>query len=313
MPGSCRGTSGCPDLPLRTERLVLRPFTPEDEDSLYAFHSDPDAVRYVPYSPRTREQVAEVLLRKMSNIALRQEGDLLELAVTLADDRTVIGDVLLALRSVAHQTLEVGYIFAPAAGGRGYATEAVRALVDLAFDPIGAPPDRSPASTPATSSSSGAAGAARVPARGASGRERVVQGRADERAGLRLLSREWPAWHELELVASSSASVTAGARPARPAGCGRRTRRPAPPRRGGRRPRAAGRARRPSPRPRSAPSPPRSCRPARSSRRRWSPWPRWRSAARRRLPAQDGGVVAVRLGHDLDPGQVGRRPARRCG
>ena len=126
------------NLPLRTERLVLRPFTPEDEDSLYAFQSDPDAVRYVPYSPRTREQVAEVLLRKMSNIALRREGDLLELAVTLSDDKTVIGDLLLALQSVAHQTLEIGYIFAPAAGGRGFATEAVRALVDLAFDPIGA-------------------------------------------------------------------------------------------------------------------------------------------------------------------------------
>jgi RimJ/RimL family protein N-acetyltransferase len=50
----------------------------------------------------------------------------------------VIGDVLLALRSVEHQTLEVGYILAPATGGRGYATEAVRALVDLAFGPIGA-------------------------------------------------------------------------------------------------------------------------------------------------------------------------------
>ena len=37
-----------------------------------------------------------------------------------------------------HQTLEIGYIFAPAMGGRGYATEAVRALVDLAFGPIGA-------------------------------------------------------------------------------------------------------------------------------------------------------------------------------
>ena len=37
-----------------------------------------------------------------------------------------------------HETLEVGYIFAPAAGGRGYATEAVRALVGLAFDSLGA-------------------------------------------------------------------------------------------------------------------------------------------------------------------------------
>ena len=125
-------------LPVRTARLVLRPFVTEDRDPLYAFHSDPDAVRYVPYPPRTREQVAEVLTRKVANTELRHDGDLLELAVVRAVDSTLIGDVLLALRSVEHQTLEVGYIFSPAAGGQGYATEAVRALVDLAFGPLGA-------------------------------------------------------------------------------------------------------------------------------------------------------------------------------
>lgn len=127
-----------PDLPLRTHRLRLRAFEPRDADALYAFHSDPDAVRYVPYEPRTRDQVADVLQRKVGNTALRQEGDLLELAVMTADDEVLIGDVLLALRSKEHQTLEVGYIFAPAAGGRGYATEAVRAVVDLAFTAVGA-------------------------------------------------------------------------------------------------------------------------------------------------------------------------------
>lgn len=127
-----------PDLPLRTRRLRLRAFTADDIDPLYSFHSDPDVVRYVPFAPRTREQTAEVLQRKVSHTAVRQEGDLLEVAVVHADDGALIGDVLLALRSVEHQTLEVGYLFAPAAGGRGYATEAVRAVVDLAFTSIGA-------------------------------------------------------------------------------------------------------------------------------------------------------------------------------
>ena len=125
-------------LPVRTARLILRPFSAEDRDALYAFHSDPEAVRYVPYPPRTRDQVTEVLRRKTANTHLRRDGDLLELAVVRGEDQTLIGDVLLALRSVEHQTLEVGYIFAPPAGGRGYATEAIRTLVELAFGPIGA-------------------------------------------------------------------------------------------------------------------------------------------------------------------------------
>jgi RimJ/RimL family protein N-acetyltransferase len=127
-----------PDLPLRAARLVLRAFREDDLDALHGFHSDPEAVRYVPFPPRDREGTATVLEQKRRHTALAQDGDLLELAVTLAGDGTLVGDVLLALRSVEHETLEVGYLFDPGHGGRGYATETVRALLALAFGPVGA-------------------------------------------------------------------------------------------------------------------------------------------------------------------------------
>jgi len=127
-----------PVLPLRTERLFLRQFQPDDLEPLLVIHSDPGAVRYVPYPPRDRAAVTTVLEQKRTSTVLRQEGDLVELAVTLAEDGTLVGDVLLALRSVEHETLEVGYVFSPAHGGRGYATEAVQALLDLAFGGLGA-------------------------------------------------------------------------------------------------------------------------------------------------------------------------------
>lgn len=127
-----------PALPLRTPRLVLRPFDVNDLDPLLIFHGDPDAVRYVPFPPRDRAAVAEVLQRKVASTGFAHEGDLLELAVTLVDGGTLVGDVLLALRSIEHETVEVGYLFSPAQSGRGYATEAVRALVDVAFRGLGA-------------------------------------------------------------------------------------------------------------------------------------------------------------------------------
>jgi RimJ/RimL family protein N-acetyltransferase len=82
--------------------------------------------------------VETVLERKLASTSWRREGDLLELAVVRRQDDLLLGDVLLGLRSVEHETVEVGYIFAPEYGGQGYATEAVRALLDLAFEDLGA-------------------------------------------------------------------------------------------------------------------------------------------------------------------------------
>jgi RimJ/RimL family protein N-acetyltransferase len=127
-----------PALPVETDRLLLRQFRSDDLESLLAFHGDAESVRYVPYPPRDRPTMARVLADKITNTTLSQPGDRLELAATLSSDGALIGDLLLALRSVEHETLEVGYIFSRAYAGRGYATEAVRALLDLAFGPLGA-------------------------------------------------------------------------------------------------------------------------------------------------------------------------------
>ncbi len=127
-----------PTWPVRTPRLTLRPFRLDDLEPLLVIHSDPEAVRYVPYPPRDRTAVADVLNRKIGNTTLRADGDLLELAVVLDEPELLIGDLLLALRSVEHETVEVGYIFATDQVGHGFAGESVRALLDLAFGPLGA-------------------------------------------------------------------------------------------------------------------------------------------------------------------------------
>lgn len=122
-----------PALPVRTERLVLREFRPDDFDALLTFHSDPANVLYVPFEARTPDEMRVALDKKIAGRALTGPGDHLDLAVTLSDG-TLVGDLVVMLHAVEHGTVEVGWIFDPAHSGRGYATEAVRAMLGMVFD-----------------------------------------------------------------------------------------------------------------------------------------------------------------------------------
>jgi len=123
--------------PLRTERLVLRLFTRGDLEAVYDMHSRPEVARYLYWEPRTRSQAAGVLEEKLRCQRIDAEGDLLNLAVVRATGGPVIGDLMLRYISATHRQAEVGYIFHPDAQGQGFATEAARAVVDLAFQGLG--------------------------------------------------------------------------------------------------------------------------------------------------------------------------------
>ena len=126
-----------PDYPIATERLLLRPFAPGDLDALVAIHGDPDVVRYVPWDVRDRAELRDVLREKEQRTVLAEVGDGLNLAAVTADGGDLVADVSLIWRSDEHRLGEVGYLLHPAFTGRGYATEAARALLRVGFEAFG--------------------------------------------------------------------------------------------------------------------------------------------------------------------------------
>ncbi|MFF2097148.1 GNAT family N-acetyltransferase [Streptomyces sp. NPDC058202] len=120
-------------LPVATERLTLRPFTPDDLDDLHAYQSLPDVARHLFRPPLTRDQCARSLTRRAAGTAWAEDGDDLVVAVCETDGTTVIGEIVLKLASAPARQAEIGWVFHPAYGGRGYATEAARATASLAF------------------------------------------------------------------------------------------------------------------------------------------------------------------------------------
>lgn len=127
-----------PEYPILTERLALRPLDPVgDVDSVHAYQSRADVCRYIPYSPRSRDEVAEVLASARTRSVFETPGHVISLAVVLRGTGTLIGDVILVWSSKEHRRGEIGYAFNPDHHGHGYATETCAALLDHAFVVMG--------------------------------------------------------------------------------------------------------------------------------------------------------------------------------
>lgn len=122
-----------PSYPIRTARLLLRPHLESDLDDLVPFHSDPQVTRYIPWPVRNREETRVALAGKLDKGTAEREGDWLILAIVVAAENRVIGEVLLKRVSDAERVGELGYVVAPSHQGQGLAAEAARAMLSLAF------------------------------------------------------------------------------------------------------------------------------------------------------------------------------------
>ncbi|RIV40346.1 GNAT family N-acetyltransferase [Micromonospora radicis] len=121
---------------LRTERLELRPVRDEDVDRILEYRNLPEVTRWL-----LRTEVDPVSYRAAWR---RSAADPDDHSVAVVLDGVVIGTVSLDLVDgmgqpgmPARTEAQLGYIFDPAYGGQGYATEAVTAMVAYSFDRLG--------------------------------------------------------------------------------------------------------------------------------------------------------------------------------
>lgn len=120
--------------PLETERLLLRPYTNGDFPALYAMRSNADVARYLYWEPQTEDEAREMLRQKIASVSISSEGDVLAAAAEHRSSGEVVADVILHWVSREHSLAEIGYIVHPDHAGRGYATEAARPLLAVAFE-----------------------------------------------------------------------------------------------------------------------------------------------------------------------------------
>jgi RimJ/RimL family protein N-acetyltransferase len=121
---------------LRTDRLELRPVRDEDIERILEYRNLPEVTRWL--------LLTEVDPTSFREAWRRAAEDPDDHSVAVVLDGVVIGTVSLQVADGMGQPgmpsrteAELGYIFDPAYGGKGYATEAVTAMVEHAFDRLG--------------------------------------------------------------------------------------------------------------------------------------------------------------------------------
>lgn len=121
-----------PSLPLRTDRLLLRAYATDDVEPTLAYYGDPAVSRFLLSEPFTLEDAKETVERRRGRIHPNEPGD--ALALVVEHEGRLVGDVVLQLLGEQSSMGEIGWCFHPDYAGRGFATEASAALLDLAFE-----------------------------------------------------------------------------------------------------------------------------------------------------------------------------------
>jgi RimJ/RimL family protein N-acetyltransferase len=112
---------------MATPRLLLRRPVPDDAQPMFdTYTSDPEVTRFLTWTTHETVERAHTFLRRCD--AVWRDGSAYPWAIT-CDDR-LIG--MIEARCDGHRA-EIGYAIGRATWGRGYATEAARAVVDWAL------------------------------------------------------------------------------------------------------------------------------------------------------------------------------------
>lgn len=120
---------------LQTDRLLLRPFTPNDAPGVRELAGDRDIAATTLNIPHPYEEgMAEEWIR--THREKFERGELANFAITLRGDGNLIGAIGLVIVP-EHERAELGYWIGKPHWGNGYCTEAARAVAEYGFRELG--------------------------------------------------------------------------------------------------------------------------------------------------------------------------------
>ncbi len=118
------------DLPLTSNRLTIRMMRTEHLASLIGYRNDPEVARFQDWQMPFSEAMAERLISEQAGLDGPLDDAWVQLAVEVGG--TAIGDVAIEIHDHGRQAT-LGYSIAVDEQGKGYATEALAAVLEALF------------------------------------------------------------------------------------------------------------------------------------------------------------------------------------
>lgn len=120
---------------METQRLILREINHTDVIDLFDILSDPDVAQYEYFYPIQQiEQASEFITRFNSEFTKGQE---VTWGIVLKESGELIGFCNIGDFHERASRAEIGYVIAQSHWNKGYATEAVQAMVDFGMTKLG--------------------------------------------------------------------------------------------------------------------------------------------------------------------------------
>ncbi len=120
-------------IPVNTERLILRPYAKTDLKDVFEYASDPDVTKYLTWEPHKTIQDSQDFLSWIKSSTCGERGKLFFVyAIQLKEKNKVIGSI--DFKNTNKFGGQMDYVIGQSYWGNGYMSEAANALKIWAFD-----------------------------------------------------------------------------------------------------------------------------------------------------------------------------------
>lgn len=116
---------------LETTRLLIRPISIDDRHSIFEYRSDAEANKYQGWIPKTLNDV-ELFIAKVAKL-FNEPETWFQMVMIEKETQKLIGDLGIHFFGSDNKQVELGITLNKAFQNKGYATEALKAIIDYLF------------------------------------------------------------------------------------------------------------------------------------------------------------------------------------